>query len=171
MSSAFCARAGFSGGSPITQEIIMANLTRFDPFSDIARFEPFRGFDDLLRDFSVKPAMREFSAEPRIKMEVTESDNAYTVKADIPGVKKEDIKVDIDKNQVSISAESKRETEEKQGKTVVRSERYYGQQYRSFTLAHDVDDEKAVAKYQDGVLELTLPKKTGNGGGKQVVVS
>ncbi|MDB5821853.1 MAG: putative Hsp20-like chaperone [Herminiimonas sp.] len=149
----------------------MANLTRFDPFNDIARFEPFRGFEDLLRDFSLKPATREFSAEPRIRMEVTESDSAYTVKAEIPGVKKEDIKINIDNNQVTISAESRRETEQKEGTTVVRSERYYGQQFRSFTLAQNVDDEKTVAKYQDGVLELTLPKKAADGGGKQIVVN
>jgi HSP20 family protein len=60
---------------------------------------------------------------------------------------------------VSISAEVKRETEEKKGETLVRSERYYGQQSRSFTLAQEIDDEKTQAKYQDGVLELTLPKK------------
>ena len=149
----------------------MANLTRFDPFNEIARFEPFRGFDDLLRDFSLRPALRELQAEPRIRMEVTESDSAYTVKAEIPGVKKEDIKVDIDKNQVTISAETLRESEQKEGANVVHSERYYGQQFRSFTLAHDVDDDKTVAKYQDGVLELNLPKKAGNGGGKHIVVN
>jgi HSP20 family protein len=151
--------------------MMMANLTRFDPFNEIARFEPFRGFEDLLRDFSLKPTMREFSAEPRIRMEVTESDSAYTVKAEIPGVKKEDIKVDIENNQVTISAESRRETEQKEGTVVVRSERYYGQQFRSFTLAQGVDEEKTVAKYQDGVLELSLPKKTANGGGKHIVVN
>lgn len=149
----------------------MANLTRFDPFNEIARFEPFRGFDDLLRDFSLKPALRELQAEPRIRMEVTESDNAYTVKAEIPGVKKEDIKVDIDKNQVTISAESRRESEQKEGANVVHTERYYGQQFRSFTLAHDVDEEKTVAKYQDGVLELNLPKRASSGGGKHIVVN
>ena len=145
------------------------NLMRFDPFNDIVRFEPFRGIDDLFRDLRLKPALRDFEAEPRIKMDVTETDQAYTVKAEIPGLKKEDIKVDIDRNQVSISAETKRETEEKEGKTVVRSERYYGQQFRSFTLANEIDDAKAVAKYQDGVLELTLPKKAGNNGKKLVV--
>ena len=149
----------------------MANeLRHFDPFNDVARFKPFRGFEDFFRDFGLTPALRDFEAEPRIKMEVTENDQSYTVKAEIPGVKKEDIKVDIDRNQVSISAETKRETEEKKGTTVVRSERYYGQQYRCFTLASEIDDTKAVAKYQDGVLELSLPKKTA-GNGKKLVVS
>lgn len=145
------------------------NLTRFDPFNDIARFEPFRGSENFFRDFHLKPALRDFDAEPRIKMEVTETDQSYTVKADIPGVKKEDIKIDIDRNQVSISAETKSETEEKEGETIVRSERYYGQQYRSFALAHEIDEAKAVAKYQDGVLELSLPKKAGNSGKRLVV--
>lgn len=152
----------------------MANLTRYDPFNEIARFQPFqglRGFDDLLRDFRLAPSLREMEAEPRIKMEVTETDEAYSVKADIPGVKKEDIKVDIEDNQVTISAEVKRESEEKEGERVVRSERYYGQQYRSFSLAHDIDEDKAQARYADGVLQLTLPKKAGNGGGKQLTIS
>lgn len=147
------------------------NLMRFDPFREISRFEPLRGFDDLFGDLRLKPALRDFEAEPRIKMDVTETDKAYTVKAEIPGVKKEDIKVDIERNQVSISAETKKETEEKKGDTVVRSERYYGQQFRSFTLASEIDEDKAVAKYQDGVLELTLPKRAGSNGGKKLVVS
>ena len=75
-------------------------------------------------------------------------------KAEIPGVKKEDIHVAIDGNQVSIEAEVKRETEEKKGEKVVRSERYFGKQYRSFTLATDIDAAAAAAKYADGVLEL-----------------
>jgi HSP20 family protein len=92
-------------------------------------------------------------------MDVKEDDKAYTVHADIPGVKKEDIHVDIEGNQVSISAESRMEKEEKQGERVLRSERYVGKVARSFTLAHDVDEAKADARYSDGVLELTLPKK------------
>ena len=146
-----------------------SNLIHFDPFSEIARFEPFHGFDDFFRDLRLAPALRAFETEPRIKMEVTETDQAYTVKADIPGAKKEDIKINIERNQVSISAETKKETEEKEGKTVVRSERYYGQQYRSFMLEHEIDNEKAVAKYQDGVLELSLPKKAASSGKKLVV--
>ena len=63
---------------------------------------------------------------------------------------------------MSISAEVKGEKEEKKGETVVRSERYYGKQYRGFSLAHDVDQGQADAKYKDGVLELTLPKKKGS---------
>jgi HSP20 family protein len=95
----------------------------------------------------------------QIKMDVKEDDQAYTVHADIPGVKKEDIHVSIEGNQVSISAETRVEKEEKKGEKVLRSERYVGKVARSFTLANEVDEAKAQAKYNDGVLELTLPKK------------
>ena len=141
----------------------MANIMRFDPFGDIARLDPFRNIDDLLKDFRLTPTLRGVESEPRIRMDVSETDQAYLVKAEIPGVKKDDIKVAIDGNQVSITAEGKREEEKKSG-SMIRSERYYGQQYRSFTLPQDVDDTKAEAKYQDGMLGLTLPKKPGTGG-------
>ena len=91
------------------------------------------------------------------------------MKADVPGVKKDDIKVSIEGNQVSIEAEAKQEREEKKGDTVLRSERWYGRVCRSFALAHDVDEGKAEARYQDGVLELKLPKKA-NGSSKTVKV-
>ncbi|WP_136417108.1 Hsp20 family protein [Herbaspirillum sp. ST 5-3] len=135
------------------------NLMHFDPFGEVARFEPFGRIGDFFKDFNLAPALRAYEAEPRIKMDLVEKDKEYMVKAEIPGVKKEDIKIDVNGSQVTISAETKREKEEKEGETVVRSERYYGQQYRSFTLAHDIDDEKVVARYQDGVLEIVLPKK------------
>lgn len=146
----------------------MANIMRFDPFGDIARFEPFRNIDDLLKDFRMMPTVRGIESEPRIRMDVSETDKAYLVKAEIPGVKKDDIKVAIDGNQVSITAEVKKEDEKKTG-SMIRSERYYGQEYRSFTLPQEVDDTKAEAKYQDGMLELTLPKKPGTGG-KQLAI-
>jgi HSP20 family protein len=140
----------------------MANkLTNYDPFGELARFEPFRSLDDFFKDFRLRPALRDMELEPRIKMDVAETDKAYTVKAEIPGVKKEDIKVNVEGNQVTISAESKKESEEKQGETVVRSERYYGQQFRSFTLPVDINDAEVEANYRDGVLELTLPKLAG----------
>jgi len=137
----------------------MANhLTRFDPFAEIARLEPFNGIEDFFRDFNLRPALRDWNVEPRIKMDVEESDSSYTVKAEIPGVKKEDIKVDVQGNVVSISAELKHESEDKSGKRL-RTERYYGAQSRSFTLAHDIDEANVQAKYAEGVLSLTLPKK------------
>ncbi|HZR02043.1 MAG TPA: Hsp20/alpha crystallin family protein [Burkholderiales bacterium] len=131
----------------------MANITRWDPFEDI---------DDLFRGFLLRP-MRVESPEAaqgmRIRMDVKEDDKAFYVHAEMPGVKKDDIQVSIDGNQVSIGAEVKRESEEKQGEKVLRSERYYGKLFRTFALAQDVDQENASAKFDNGVLELTLPKR------------
>ncbi|WP_292936303.1 Hsp20/alpha crystallin family protein [Noviherbaspirillum sp.] len=147
----------------------MANLTRFDPFSDMMRFDPFRNMDDFFKEFSMMPSLRGMEAEPRIRMDVSETEQAYQIKADIPGVKKEDIKVAIDGNVVSIRAETKEEKEEKTEGNMVRKERHYGEQYRSFTLPQDVDESKVEAKYQDGVLSLMLPKKAG-GTTKQITI-
>lgn len=144
------------------------NLVRFDPISDIARLDPFRSLDDFFRDFRMMPALRGMEAEPRIRIDMSENDQAYLVKAEIPGVKKEDIKVSIDGNQVSLSAEVRKE-EEDTSANMMRSERFYGQQYRSFTLPQEVDDTQAEARYQDGILMLTLPKRPGTGG-KQLTI-
>ncbi|ARU31355.1 heat-shock protein Hsp20 [Sulfuriferula sp. AH1] len=132
----------------------MANLTRYDPFD--LTFEPF---DNLFRGFIQPVRFENQPQQLQIKMDVKETDKNYAVHAEIPGVKKEDIHVAINGKQVSISAEVKKEKEEKEGAKVLRSERYYGKLYRSFTLDQDVDEATAVAKYTDGVLDLTLPKK------------
>lgn len=118
-------------------------------------------FDTALRRF-FSPALTETDLPAlRMRVDVTEKDNAYLVKADVPGVRKEDINVRIDGNVVQIDAEAKQEKESKgNGDKVLRSERYYGTISRTFSLAQDVDDAKAVAKYADGVLTLELPKKT-----------
>lgn len=146
------------------------NLMQFDPFGDLTRFEPLRGIEDFFRDFHLKHALRDFEAKAMVKLDVSETEQGYSVKAELPGIKKEDIQVDIDGNRVSISAETRRDSEQKDGQTVVRSERHVGRLYRSFTLEHEVDDARAVAKYLDGVLELTLPKKPNNAA-KKIVVS
>jgi len=131
----------------------MANITRYDPFNEI---------DDLFKGLFVRPMRFDLDVGPqmRMKIDVTKAEDTYTVKADIPGVKKDDIQVSVDGNEVTISGEIKKESEEKKGEEVVRSERYYGKVSRSFTLPHDVDEAKVVAKYADGVLKLTLPMKT-----------
>jgi HSP20 family protein len=140
----------------------MANIVRFDPFTELTRLRPFGDIGEFFKDSLLRPGFRGWEAEPQIKIDVSENDKAYTVKAEVPGVKKEDVEVSVDGNQVSISAEVKKEKEEKQGEKILRSERYYGKQYRSFTLGCDIDETKADAKYCDGVLELTLPKKPGS---------
>lgn len=148
----------------------MSNITRFDPLSDLVSFAPFHHFEDYFRVPRMRSLVRNLPAEPEIKMDVSEDDKAYYVKAEVPGIKKEDIHVAVEDNQVSITAEIKKETEEKKGETVLRSERYYGMQSRSFTLMHGVDERKAEAKYQDGILELTLPKKNNGGAVKELAV-
>lgn len=135
----------------------MANLSRFDPFTELNQGKPFG--DDFFKGFSLRPVFQGFDGEPQIRLDVTEDEKAYAVKAEIAGVQKSDIKVSVDGNHVSISAEVKQEKDEKEGRPVIRSERYYGRVSRSFSLAHDIDPSAAQAKYNDGVLELTLPKK------------
>ena len=147
----------------------MANITHYDPFGELTRLTPFS--DDLFKGFMLRPIFKGMEvSEPQIKLDVSEDDRSYIIKAEIPGVKKEDIKVSVDGNLVSISAEIKKEKDEKEGKKVVCSERYYGSVSRSFTLARDVDHAESQAKYSDGDLQLTLPKKSG-GTSKQLSIS
>jgi len=140
----------------------MANITHYNPFEDF--------FQDFGKGFWIKPVAFPGGTELSMKIDVNEDDKAFTVKADIPGVKKEDIKVDIDDDQISVRAEVKREKEEKKGEKVVYSERSYGMVSRSFTLPTAVDAKGAKAEYKDGVLNLTLPKKS-NGSAKRIEVS
>ena len=130
----------------------MSNVTRFDPFNDLV--------DDLFKGFLVRPMYNEARAElPRMKVDVAEKNGAYAVTAELPGVRKEDIQVSIDGAQVTLSAEVKREKEVAEDAQVLYSERLYGKVSRSFALPQEIDDAAAEAKFRDGVLELTLPKK------------
>jgi HSP20 family protein len=122
----------------------MNQLTAYDPFADAGIDELFRGF--------FRPVRVEKSPAT-IKMDVTEQDNAYVVKAEIPGVGKEDIQVSIEGNQVTIGAEVKREKDVNRG----------------FTLPVEVDEEASNAKYENGVLELKLAKKAPQSGRKLAI--
>ena len=127
--------------------------------AEITRYDPFRELDDMMRGLVFRPVRM---AEPRIeqiKVDATEDDKAYRISAEIPGVRKEDVKVSVVDNEVTISAEVKRQSEKKEGERVVHSERYYGAVSRSFTLPQAVDGDSAQAKYDNGVLTLTLPKR------------
>ena len=140
----------------------MAQLQIYDPFADT-------GFDELFRGF-FRPVRSEKKAAPApVRIDVAETDNAYTVRAEIPGVKKQDIHVAIEGNQVTISAEVKRESETKDGERVLRSERYYGGVYRSFTLPTELDEDASEAKYDNGILALTLAKKPAVAGRKLTI--
>lgn len=121
-------------------------------------------FDDLFKDFApafyVRPLHGDALPDPsKIKIDVKEDDATYTVHAEIPGVAKDDIQVSVEGNVVSLRAEVQQKDEKKEGEKVLRSERYYGAVERSFQLPADVDAAQAKAKYDNGVLTLTLPKK------------
>ena len=127
----------------------------------VPRFD--EAFDDLLRGFFVRPVgyegTRSEAQVAQFRVEVSESETAYTIRAEIPGVKKDDINISIDGDQVAISAEVKNEKDARDGERVLRTERYYGKLQRAFQLGQAVDENAAAAKYADGILELTLPKK------------
>jgi HSP20 family protein len=137
----------------------MANMTKYDPFGDI---------DDFFKGFMLRP-VRYTQELPQIRIDVSEAQGAYVVRADIPGAKKEDIKVDVEGNLVTISAETRAESEKKEGERVVHSERSFGRVSRSFTVGQEVDEKGASAKYADGVLELRLPRKSAAAQAKIVV--
>lgn len=131
----------------------MNELRSLDPFS----LDPF---DDQIRTL-MRPWRFELAeTSPRIKIDLTEQDGSYAVKAEIPGVKKDDIDVRVDGSTVTISAEVKTDKEEKgNGGRVLRRERQGGYASRSFTLDCPLNEAKVQASYKDGVLSLTLPKK------------
>jgi HSP20 family protein len=148
-------RSGLAACSLTNGETTMSNIARFNPFTDLK--DPFS--DDFFKGFALRPVYRLMEGEPQMRLDLTEDDKNFFVKAEIPGVTKEDIKVAVEGNQVSLSAEVKKESEEKEGSKVIRSERYFGCVSRSFTLSESVDQAAATAKYDNGVLQLTLPKK------------
>jgi HSP20 family protein len=133
----------------------MANISRYDPFGELV--------EDMLKGFFVRPVVGgadgATASGGRLRVEVTEQPEAFKVFAEVPGVKKDEIQVTIDGDQVAISAEVRREKDAKEGERVLHSERYYGKVSRAFRLGQDIDQSQASAKYTDGVLELTLPKK------------
>ena len=117
------------------------------------------GIDDLFAGFFRPIQADARSGSQPIRIDVSEDANAYRVAANLPGVKKEDIQVSVDQNEVSISAEIKRETSAKEGERILHTERYYGKTTRVFTVSQDIDEGSVQAKYADGVLSLVLPKK------------
>jgi len=128
----------------------MTALTRIDEFDDMIP-QLFRGFLAPMRASQMR--------EPGdLRVDISENDKVFSVRAEIPGAKKDDIRVSVSGDMVSISAEVKKESEEKDGRAVVR-ERYFGSSSRSFRLGSALDDKAAEAKFENGVLTLTLPKR------------
>ena len=130
------------------------STTRLPSLFSTEPFELEDAFRTFMRPFRWEPTVE----TPQIKMDVSEVGNSYVVKAEIPGVRKEDIHVEVDGPKVMITAEVKKDTEEKKEGRLLRSERSYGYASRMFTVGYEIDRAKAEAKYVDGVLTLTLPK-------------
>jgi len=150
----------------------MSNINRYDAFSDV--------FDDFFKGFVVRPVTSSAAydrgeradlgdAVRRARIDVTEQNGEYKVLAELPGVKKEDIKVEVEGDQVSISAESRVERDSKDGERLLHSERYYGKLARVFRVGQEVDQARVSARYENGILELTLPKKESTAA-KQITV-
>ncbi len=91
--------------------------------AQVTRYDPFREVDDLMRGLVFRPVRMDAPRVEQIKVDVGEDDKAYRITAEIPGVKKDDIKVSVTDNEVSISAEVKSQSERKEGERVVHSER------------------------------------------------
>jgi HSP20 family protein len=128
----------------------------------LMRYQPLVGQLDGLFNDLLRPALVwEGAQEPApIRIDVSETAEEYKVRAEVPGVKKEEIAIDIEGNEVQISAEVKREAEARDGEKWLRTERFVGKAARRFALPQDIDETKAAAAYTNGVLELTLPKKS-----------
>ena len=135
----------------------MTRMSVYDPFAEV--------FPELFRGL-LTPTRGSAPQALDIRIDVKENATDYVVHAELPGVARDDIHVQIDGNRVAISAEVKRESEQKEGDRVLRSERYFGSLARSFSLANDIDDARSVARFENGVLSLTLPKKTAVGARK-----
>ncbi len=139
----------------------------------VARFNTFDNtVNEIMRGLFVRPAVSYETAAAvpaKLRIDVSENETGYVVRAEVPGVKKEDINVEIDGNQVTISAEVKNEIEAKEGDKVLRSERYFGKVHRAFALSNEIDEAGTQAKYADGILELTLPKKV-NAAAKRITI-
>ena len=124
-------------------------------------------FDDFFKDvapgFFIKPLHGDpLPSASQIRIDVKETDKDFTVQADMPGVSKEDIHVSVEGSIVTLRAEIRQEDRQTEGEKVLRTERYHGEVSRSFQLPADIDEANAKARYDNGVLCLTLPKKVSN---------
>lgn len=129
-------------------------------------------FDDFFRDVAPGFYVKPLHGDPmpsQVKVDVTETPQAYVLKADLPGVNKQDIHVQVEGNRVSLSAEVRQEDRLTEGDKVLRSERYVGSVARSFQLPEDIDNSAAKARYDNGVLTLTLPKRVASAGQKLTI--
>jgi HSP20 family protein len=143
----------------------MAALTRWEPFK--TRWDPFKEIEEMekrLATWMGRPLTRRDGEKEALTVaewsplvDIVEDEKEYVIKAEIPEMKKEDVKISVQDDVLSISGERKYEKEEK-GKKYHRVERAYGSFLRSFTLPEDADGTKVNAEYKDGVLKVHLPK-------------
>ena len=121
-------------------------------FRRVSAYNPFREMEEMTRDFWNGTPAKAF------RTDITEKDGVYTLSAELPGFKKEDISIDLEKDSLTISAERKEETEEGDEANYIRRERFYGSYTRSFNV-RGIDTDAITAEYSDGVLKLTMPRK------------
>jgi len=124
-------------------------------------------FDDFFKDVAPGFYVKPLHGDPlpaQLKVDVRETPAAYLVQAEVPGVPKEDIQVTVEGNVVTLRAEVKQQDAQHRDEKLLRSERYFGAVPRSFQLPADIDQAQAKARYEHGVLSLTLPKKSASGG-------
>ncbi|MDE1893525.1 MAG: Hsp20/alpha crystallin family protein [Xanthomonadaceae bacterium] len=148
----------------------MTTMTRWNPFKPSTQLDPLLRFDDMFRGLTSRPMWHELDTTPDMRIDVSEDDKAFHIRADVPGVDKNDIEISVDGNQVMISAEVKRESSRKEGEESIYTERYCGKAYRAITLPGDFDSTISDAHYDNGVLTLSLPKKA-NGSSRKIRVS
>jgi HSP20 family protein len=117
-------------------------------------------FNSLFENFLQPTRWAEEEASQGIapRLDVVERDNEFVVKAEMPGMKKDDIEISLENGVLTITAETRSETEEKEGDRVIRQERRYGKYLRSLRLGKEIDEKMVKANYKDGILELVLPK-------------
>jgi HSP20 family protein len=143
----------------------MSTLTRWEPFK--TRWDPLKELEEMEKRLSTwlrHPLVRHEGEKEALTVaewaplvDITEDDKEYLIKAELPEVKKEDVKLSVQDEVLTISGERKYEKEEK-GKKYHRVERAYGSFTRSFTLPEDADGAKVNAEYKDGLLKVHLPK-------------
>lgn len=120
-------------------------------------------FKEVAPGFFIKPLHGDpVPSASQIRIDVSENDQAFTVRAEIPGVNKQDIHVSVEGSIVTLSAEIRQHDAEREGEKLLRSERYYGSVSRSFQLPAEVDEAQSKARYENGILLLDLPKKVSN---------
>lgn len=122
--------------------------------------QPFnRLIDSILEECFTPPSRQLVTTASAPRINVTESDKGYEVEAELPGVTKENIRISVDGKRVSIEAEIKRVSERKEEEKVIHEERATKKFARSFLLPDEVDEGRALAKLENGLLTLSLPKK------------